>query len=55
MANRARPPIARTGADNRVPRYLQVASVLRRRLRDRHWPVGASIATELEREFGVAG
>lgn len=56
MANRSPPPIARTAADSRVPRYLQVASVLRRRLRDRRWPVGARIATleELEREFGVA-
>jgi GntR family transcriptional regulator len=56
MANRARPPMARTDADSRVPRYLQVASVLRRRLRDRHWPVGGRIATlqALEREFGVA-
>jgi len=56
MANRVPPPIARTAADSRVPRYLQVASVLRRRLRDRRWPVGARIATleELEREFGVA-
>ena len=56
VANRTRHPIARTDADSRVPRYLQVASVLRRRLRDQHWPVGSRIATleELEREFGVA-
>ncbi|WP_245430803.1 GntR family transcriptional regulator [Rhodoplanes roseus] len=39
-----------------MPRYLQVASVLRRRLRDGIWSVGEKIATleELEREFGVA-
>ncbi|MBI5113914.1 GntR family transcriptional regulator [Rhodoplanes serenus] len=43
-------------ADSRVPRYLQVASVLRRRLRDGVWAVGDRIATleELEREFDVA-
>ena len=56
MATRARSPIARADADSRVPRYLQVASVLRRRIRDGHWQVGAKIATleELEHEFGVA-
>ena len=56
MANRTRSPLARADADGRVPRYLQVASVLRRRIRDGLWPVGAKIATleELEREFGVA-
>jgi GntR family transcriptional regulator len=39
-----------------VPRYLQVASALRRRLRDGVWSVGDKIATleELEREFDVA-
>ena len=54
MANRTRSPSA--DADSRVPRYLQVASVLRRRIRDGHWAVGDRIATleELEREFGVA-
>src|SRR6202521_500144 len=56
MATRARTPLDRVDADSRVPRYLQVASVLRRRIRDGHWPVGARIATleELEHEFGVA-
>lgn len=56
MANRARTSIARGDADSRVPRYLQVATVLRRRIRDGHWSVGDRIATleELEREFGVA-
>ena len=39
-----------------MPRYLQVASALRRRIGDGHWAVGGKIATleELEREFGVA-
>jgi GntR family transcriptional regulator len=56
MANRSRSPNSRADADSRVPRYLQVASVLRRRIRDGHWAVGDKIATleELEREFGVA-
>ena len=56
MANRTRTPPARADADSRVPRYLQVASVLRRRIRDGRWAVGEKIATleELEREFGVA-
>lgn len=44
------------GSESRVPRYLQVASVLSRRIRDGYWAVGEKIATleELEREFGVA-
>ncbi len=56
MANRARKSMARQDADSRVPRYLQLASVLRRRIRDGHWAVGGKIATleELEREFNVA-
>jgi len=57
MANRVRRLGPRLGdADSRVPRYLQVASALRRRIRDAHWAVGDKIATleELEREFGVA-
>ena len=56
MANRARKPMTRQDADSRVPRYLQVASVLRRRIRDGHWGLGDKIATleELEREFDVA-
>lgn len=55
MANRTR-RAARQDADSRVPRYLQVASVLRRRIRDGLWSVGDKIATleELEREFSVA-
>ena len=56
MAIRARRPLASSDADSRIPRYLQVASVLRRRIRDGRWSVGERIATleELEREFGVA-
>lgn len=46
---------ART-AEQRVPRYLQVTSALRRRIREGRWPVGARIATvaELQEEFQVA-
>jgi GntR family transcriptional regulator len=56
MANRTRKIFARQDADSRVPRYLQVASVLRRRIKDGLWAVGEKMATleELEREFGVA-
>lgn len=57
MSNRARKAAtARHTADSRVPRYLQVASILRRRISDGHWGVGDKIATleELEREFDVA-
>jgi GntR family transcriptional regulator len=56
MANRARKPSPLQDADSRVPRYLQVASALRRRIRDGRWTVGDRIATleELEREFDVA-
>jgi GntR family transcriptional regulator len=48
--------MAHQDAGSRVPRYLQVASALRRRLRDGRWAVGDRIATleELEREFDVA-
>ncbi len=46
----------RTSELSRVPRYLQVASALRQRIRDGHWAVGEKIATleQLESEFGVA-
>jgi GntR family transcriptional regulator len=56
MANRARRLSPLQDADSRVPRYLQVASALRRRIRDGRWAVGDRIATleELEREFDVA-
>src|SRR5262245_9029025 len=55
MPNGARKPLLRNDADSRIPRYLQVASVLRRRIRDGRWAVGDKIATldALEREFGV--
>src|SRR6516162_7903268 len=48
--------VTRQGAHSRIPRYLQVASVLRRRIRDGVWGVGSKISTieELEREFRVA-
>jgi GntR family transcriptional regulator len=56
MASRARKAIGRQDANSRLPRYLQVASVLRRRIQDGFWLVGDKIATleQLEREFGVA-
>jgi GntR family transcriptional regulator len=56
MANRTRKSQARQDAASRVPRYLQVASALRRRIRDGHWAVGDRMATleELEEEFDVA-
>ncbi|MBV9567479.1 MAG: GntR family transcriptional regulator [Hyphomicrobiales bacterium] len=56
MASGARRAIGRQDASSRLPRYLQVASVLRRRIRDGFWVVGDKIATleQLEREFGVA-
>jgi GntR family transcriptional regulator len=56
VASRTRKIFARQDADSRVPRYLQVASVLRRRIKDGLWAVGEKMATleELEREFGVA-
>jgi GntR family transcriptional regulator len=56
MANSARIAVPRHDADSRVPRYLKVASALRRRIRDGRWAVGDKIATieELEREFSVA-
>lgn len=43
-------------ATSRMPRYVQVASVLRRRIEDGYWALGDKITTldELEREFGVA-
>ncbi|MBI1383377.1 MAG: GntR family transcriptional regulator [Rhizobiales bacterium] len=41
---------------SRVPRYLEVASVLRQRIKDGSWSVGDKISTleELEKEIGVA-
>jgi GntR family transcriptional regulator len=56
MSGEARRAIGRQDANSRLPRYLQVASVLRRRIQDGIWLVGDKIATleQLEREFGVA-
>ena len=56
MANEARRAAGRTDAHGRLPRYLQVASILRRRIQDGVWTIGDKIATleQLEREFGVA-
>jgi len=56
MANEARRTAGRADAHGRLPRYLQVASILRRRIRDGFWSLGDKIATleQLEREFGVA-
>jgi GntR family transcriptional regulator len=56
MANAARGTAGRTDAHSRLPRYLHVASILRRRIRDGFWLIGDKIATleQLEREFGVA-
>jgi GntR family transcriptional regulator len=41
---------------SRVPLYIQVASVMRRRIETKHWLPGEKISTliELEREFQVA-
>jgi GntR family transcriptional regulator len=41
---------------SRVPLYIQVASVMRRRIETKHWLPGQKISTlvELEREFEVA-
>jgi GntR family transcriptional regulator len=56
MAESARRMAGRTDAHGRLPRYLQVASILRRRIRDGVWRIGDKIATleQLEQEFGVA-
>src|SRR5437660_9594300 len=56
MAKRAQDALRHSYSQNRVPRYLQVASALRQRLKDGRWAVGDKIATleELESEFQVA-
>jgi len=56
MANRRVERGSARSAEQRVPRYLQVASALRRRMREGRWPVGERIATieALQHEFGVA-
>jgi len=48
--------MAKTLRLSQVPLYLQVATLLRRRIEDGHWGVGAKISTieELQAEFGVA-
>jgi GntR family transcriptional regulator len=48
--------IASSYAEIRAPRYVQVASALRRRIQEGHWAVGDKIATleELENEYSVA-
>jgi len=56
MADAVQTGLASTYAKMRAPRYVQVASALRRRIQEGHWSVGDKIATleELENEFGVA-
>lgn len=56
MADAIQTGLANTYATMRAPRYVQVASALRRRIQEGHWAVGDKIATleELENEFGVA-
>ncbi len=56
MAASARNSIASSYSQIRVPRYVQVASTLRRRIQEGRWSVGDKIATleELEAEFHVA-
>ena len=48
--------LAETYKRSNVPLYLQVASILRRRVETGHWKPGSQISTikELEREFEVA-
>jgi GntR family transcriptional regulator len=56
MADTVQTGIASTYAKMRAPRYVQVASALRRRIQEGHWGVGDKIATleALENEFSVA-
>lgn len=56
MSESIQPGIASSYAKIRAPRYVQVASTLRRRIQEGHWGVGDKIATleELESEFRVA-
>ena len=56
MADAVQTGLANTYAKMRAPRYVQVASALRRRIQEGHWAVGDKIATleELENEFAVA-
>ncbi len=54
-SRRAASRAPRTAGD-RLPRYLQVAALLRARIRDGHWKLGERIATvaELQEELQVA-
>ena len=56
MAEAVLTGLAGTYAQIRAPRYVQVASALRRRIQEGRWAVGEKIATleELESEFSVA-
>ena len=56
MVDAVQTGIASTYAKMRAPRYVQVASALRRRIQEGHWAVGDKIATleVLENEFSVA-
>lgn len=56
MTRHSRVRLRQTYAQSRVPRYLQVASVLRSRIKNGRWTIGEKIATleELENEFEVA-
>ncbi len=48
--NEAKRTAVRGDAHGRLPRYLQVASILRRRIRDGFWSVGDKIATREQLE-----
>lgn len=56
MAARSRKKLHPALSESGIPRYLQVASVLRKRIEDGGWKVGDRVSTieELERELGVA-
>lgn len=56
MVDAVQTGLSTTYAKMRAPRYVQVASTLRRRIKEGHWAVGEKIATleELENEFSVA-
>lgn len=56
MSQAVQDGIASSYGKIRAPRYVQVASALRRRIQEGRWNVGDKIATleELEAEFGVA-
>lgn len=56
MTDTVQEEIANSYAKMRAPRYVQVASALRRRIQEGHWRVGDKIATleELENEYSVA-